>query len=291
MIGSDAQQIVIVSGLSGSGKTTAMAALEDLSFYCVDNLPVPLVPQFVALCTTSTSSIQKIAMALDAREGKFLETFPEVVSELRANGTSVEVVFLDCANETLERRYRETRRVHPLSPDGSVIDGIERERKLLDRVVALADLQVDTTSLNVHQLKDTVVRHVSGGVGRKTVVNLVSFGFRHGTPGAVELLFDVRFLPNPYFEPSLRSGTGLEAPVAEYVLESERGVEFFARLEGFVDYLLPFYDDEGKAYLTVGIGCTGGRHRSVAVTEAMAARLRGMGREVNVSHRDVERAL
>jgi len=290
LISANSQQIVFVSGLSGSGKTTAMAALEDLSFYCVDNLPVQLVPQFLALCIKASTSIEKIALALDAREKDFLESFPEVVAELRAQGASVEVLFLDCSNDALERRYRETRRVHPLSPEGSVIDGIERERSLLDQVVSLADLSIDTTALNVHQLKDTIVRHVSGA-GRETVINLVSFGYRHGTPGAVELLFDVRFLPNPYFEESLRSGTGLDASVADYVLASERGREFFDRLDGFVDYLLPFYDEEGKAYLTIGVGCTGGRHRSVAVAEAIAGRLRKQGREVNVSHRDVERPL
>jgi len=283
------QQIIFVSGLSGSGKTTAMAALEDLSFYCVDNLPVQLVPQFIALCATASTVIDKIALALDAREKNFLDRFPEVVDELRERGSAVEVLFLDCANETLERRYRETRRVHPLSPEGSVIDGIERERTLLDQVDRMADLKIDTTRLNVHQLKDTIVRHVSGA-GRETVINLVSFGYRHGTPASVELLFDVRFLPNPYFDEQLRPGTGLEAPVADYVLQSERGREFFTRLDEFVDYLLPFYDAEGKAYLTIGIGCTGGRHRSVAVAEAVGQRLREQGREVNVSHRDVERA-
>ena len=159
------QRIVFVSGLSGSGKTTAMAALEDLSFYCVDNLPVQLVPQFLDLCTTASSPIEKIALALDAREKNFLESFPEVVSDLRARGANVDVFFLDCGDEVLERRYRETRRVHPLSPEGSVRDGIDRERSLLDRVVSLADLKIDTTLLNVHQLKETIVRQVS--VGRR----------------------------------------------------------------------------------------------------------------------------
>jgi UPF0042 nucleotide-binding protein len=284
------QQIVFVSGLSGSGKTTAMAALEDLSFYCIDNLPVPLVAQFLELCTTASTSIDKVALALDAREKDFLESFPEVVGELRAMGNRVEVLFIDCSNDVLERRYRETRRVHPLSPEGSVLDGIERERQLLDNIVSLADKNIDTTTLNVHQLKDMIVRHVSGA-GRQTVVNVVSFGYRHGTPAAVELLFDVRFLPNPYFEESLRSGTGLDRGVADYVLKSEGGREFFGRLENFVGYLLPLYDEEGKAYVTIGVGCTGGRHRSVAIAESFANRLRAGDREVNVSHRDVERPL
>jgi len=284
------QRIVFVSGMSGSGKTTAMAALEDLSFYCVDNLPIQLVPQFLALCTQASSPIEKIALALDAREKKFLEHLPETIAELRRQGARIDVVFLDCADDVLERRYRETRRVHPHSPGGSVRDGIALERSLLDDVVRLADLRVDTSQLNVHQLKDTVVRHVSG-VSRRTVVNLVSFGFRHGTPGSVELLFDVRFLPNPYFDEILRPGTGLEGPVSDFVLKSERGAAFLERLRGFVSYLLPFYDEEGKAYVTIGIGCTGGRHRSVAMAEAIATALRRAGRDVTVTHRDVEKAL
>jgi len=282
------QRIVFVSGLSGSGKTTAMAALEDLSFYCVDNLPVQLVPQFLALCTKASSPIENIALALDARERNFLEAFPEVVAELRAQGATVDVLFLECADEVLERRYRETRRVHRLSPGGSVRDGIAMERKLLDKVVSLADLTIDTSVLNVHQLKDTIVRQISGR-SRETVINLVSFGFRYGTPDSVELLFDVRFLPNPYFEESLRSGSGQDAAVAKYVLENERAESFVERLDQFVDYLLPLYDDEGKAYVTIGVGCTGGRHRSVAIAEAMCDRLSERGREVSVTHRDVER--
>ncbi len=291
MNGQNDQRIVFVSGLSGSGKTTAMAALEDLSFYCVDGLPVQLVPQFLDLCTTASSRIDKIALALDTREKHFLERFPEAVEDLRAGGAKVEVIFLDCSNDVLERRYRETRRVHPLSPGGSVLEGIERERSLLDRVVRMADVSVDTTALNVHQLKDTVVSYVSGGANRQTVVNVISFGYRHGTPASVELLFDVRFLPNPYFEETLRQGTGLEPKVASYVLNSERGAEFFKRLDHFIDFLLPFYDQEGKAYLTIGVGCTGGVHRSVAIAEAIATRLREGDREVNVAHRDVERPL
>lgn len=284
------QRIVFVSGLSGSGKTTAMAALEDLSFYCVDNLPVQLVPQFLALCTKATSPIEKVALALDAREKKFLERLPETVEDLRRRGSQVDVIFLDCADDVLERRYRETRRVHPHSPGGSVHEGIALERSLLDGVVRVADLRVDTTLLNVHQLKETIVRHVTGST-RPTVVNVVSFGFRHGTPASVELLFDVRFLPNPYFDEILRPGSGLEAPVSEYVLNSERGTAFLERLRDFVSYLLPFYDEEGKAYVTIGIGCTGGRHRSVAMAEAVAAFLRTTGRDVTVTHRDVEKAL
>ena len=287
MSGSPAH-IVFVSGLSGSGKTTAMAALEDMSFYCVDNLPAQLVPQFLGLCAKATPPIDKVALAVDAREEPFLRRFPEVVRDLRKAGGQVDGLFLDCSNDVLVNRYRETRRVHPLSPDGSVEEGIERERRLLTEVSGMSNFQIDTTMLNVHQLRETVMQLVSGRQ-RGTVVNVISFGFRHGPPQAAELLFDLRFLPNPYFEEHLRAETGINPEVAEYVLKSATGSAFFERLSGFVDYLLPLYDGEGKAYVTIGIGCTGGRHRSVAVTQALAGHLRKGGREVNVEHRDVER--
>lgn len=280
--------LVFVAGLSGSGKSTATAALEDLSFYCVDNLPAQLVPQFLDLCAKATPPIQKIAVAVDTREERFLRSLPAVVKELRAGGARVEVIFLDCTNEVLQTRYRETRRVHPLSPEGSVEQGIERERHLLADAASLADVRIETTSLNVHELKDAVARHISGEP-RPTVVNIISFGFRYGTPQSVELLFDMRFLPNPYFEQELRALTGMDSKVASYVLESERGSEFLARLEGFIEYVLPMYDDEGKAYVTIGIGCTGGKHRSVAMAEALRAWLTGLGREVSLEHRDAER--
>ncbi|MEE3327200.1 MAG: RNase adapter RapZ [Myxococcota bacterium] len=281
-------QLIFVAGLSGSGKTTAMAALEDLGFYCVDNLPAQLVPQFVHLCDQANPPVAKIALAVDAREERFLSSFPEVTEQLRHSGAQVEVIFLDCSDEILEKRYRETRRVHPLSPEGSVEQGVARERELLTDVAAIASRRLDTTLMNVHQLKAAVVASVTGEI-RPTVVNFVSFGFRYGTPNAVELLFDMRFLPNPYFEEALSSRSGREADVAAFVLESERGQEFLERLQDFLDYVLPLYDREGKAYVTIGIGCTGGRHRSVAMAEALALALQDSGREVSVTHRDIER--
>lgn len=277
---------IFLSGLSGSGKSTAMAALEDLGFYCVDNLPPQLVGQFVDLCSKASPPIEKIALAVDAREAAFLRAVPGVVDQLRATGLAVDVIFLDCADDVLVSRYRETRRVHPLSPGGSVQEGIRTERRLLTDVARLADLQLDTTRLNVHQLKGAIAHHVAGLV-RDTVVSLVSFGFRYGTPPAAELLFDVRFLPNPHFEPSLRERTGEDPEVAKFVLESSRSKELIDRLRELLGFLLPLYDREGKAYLTIGIGCTGGRHRSVAIANALAETLRIDGREVNVSHRDV----
>jgi RNase adapter protein RapZ len=282
-------RVVVVSGLSGSGKSTAMAALEDLGFYCADNLPAPLVEQFLDLCTKATPPIEKIALALDAREAPFLIAMPAALARVREAGHAVEVIFLESTEQVLVRRYRETRRVHPLSPDGSVEQGIVTERQLLHDIALLADRTIDTSQLNVHQLKAAIVQGVSGQ-SRPTVVNLVSFGYRYGTPDLLELLFDVRFLPNPYFEPDLREGTGRDAPVSEYVLKSTRGAAFFERLREWLRFLLPLYDSEGKAYVTIGVGCTGGRHRSVAVAEAVAAALRAEGREVSVEHRDVEKS-
>ena len=280
--------VVFVSGLSGSGKTTAMAALEDLSFYCVDNLPVQLTPQFLDLCAKSTPPIRKIALALDARESAFLSGLPLVIEDLRGSGVELRVIFLECTNQVLVNRYRETRRRHPHAPGGTVEEGIEIERRLLTDVARLADIVIDTSQLNVHQLRETMVQTVAGAA-KPTVVNLISFGFRYGPPASAELLFDVRFLPNPHFEPELRPGTGNDPKVAEYVLKNERAEALMERLRDLMVFLLPMYDDEGKSYLTIAVGCTGGRHRSVAILEALADALRGMGRDVNVTHRDVEK--
>lgn len=286
---SDARtRIVFVSGLSGSGRSTAMAALEDASFYCVDNLPPQLVVQFVDLCRKATPPIRKLALAVDTREEAFLRGMPGVVRELREGGARVELIFLDCSNEVLLDRYRETRRVHPLAPGGRVEEGIERERRALAEVAALADFRLDTSRLNVHQLRSTVTGHVVGE-SRPTVVNLVSFGFRYGPPHSADLLFDVRFLPNPHFEPTLRTLSGEDPRVAEYVLKSQRAAALLTRLEEFLEFLLPLYDAEGKAYLTIGIGCTGGRHRSIVIAQALERFLREKYDQIVVEHRDIGR--
>ena len=281
-------QVVFVSGLSGSGKTTVMATLEDLGFYCVDSLPAQLTRQFLDLCGAARPPIGRVALAIDAREAAFLRGVPAVIEDLRRQNLSVRVIFLDCANDVLVNRYRETRRVHPLSPGGSVEEGIETERQLLVEIAERADLRLDTSELNVHELRETVARAVSGE-GRGTVVNLLSFGFRHGVPRGADLVFDVRFLRNPHFHPTLRPRTGLDPEVAAYALDEERGIGLLSRLRDLLDFLLPLYEAEGKAYLTVAVGCTGGRHRSVAVVEALAPGLRSGGREVNLTHRDVEK--
>jgi UPF0042 nucleotide-binding protein len=282
-------QVVFVSGLSGSGKTTVMATLEDLGFYSVDNLPAQLTRQFLDLCVAARPPIRRVALAIDTREAAFLRAVPAVIEDLRRRDLDVRVLFLDCASDVLVNRYRETRRVHPLSPGGSVEQGVEIERQLLVEIAELADLRLDTSELNVHELRETVARAMAGQ-GRGTVVNLVSFGFRHGVPRGADLMFDVRFLRNPHFHPTLRPKTGLDPEVAAYALEEERGIGLLARLRDLLQFLVPLYESEGKAYLTVAVGCTGGRHRSVAVVEALAPDLRRGGREVNVSHRDVEKS-
>jgi UPF0042 nucleotide-binding protein len=282
-------QVVFVSGLSGSGKTTVMATLEDLGFYSVDNLPAQLTRQFLDLCVAARPPIRRVALAIDTREAAFLRAVPALIEDLRRRDLDVRVLFLDCASDVLVNRYRETRRVHPLSPGGSVEQGVEIERQLLVEIAELADLRLDTSELNVHELRETVARAMAGQ-GRGTVVNLVSFGFRHGVPRGADLMFDVRFLRNPHFHPTLRPKTGLDPEVAAYALEEERGIGLLARLRDLLQFLVPLYESEGKAYLTVAVGCTGGRHRSVAVVEALAPDLRRGGREVNVSHRDVEKS-
>jgi UPF0042 nucleotide-binding protein len=279
---------VFVAGLSGSGKTTVMATLEDLGFYCEDNLPAQLTRQFLDLCVAARPPIRRVALAIDAREAAFLAGVPAVIEELRTRDLALRVLFLDCATDVLVSRYRETRRVHPLAPAGTVEQGIETERKLLTEIAELADLRIDTSELNVHELRETAARAVAGQ-GRATVVNFTSFGFRHGLPRGADLVFDVRFLRNPHFHPTLRPKTGLDPEVASYALDEERGEALLVRLRELLEFLLPLYEAEGKAYLTVAVGCTGGRHRSVAVVEALAPELRRGGREVNVTHRDVEK--
>ena len=280
---------IFVSGLSGSGKTTVMAALEDLGFYCADNLPVPLVGQFLDLCAKATPPLNRVALAIDAREGPQIAQLPAALRALRASRSDVELLFLEASVTALMNRYRETRRVHPHGRGGGLAAGIESEQALLADVASQADRLIDTSNLNVHELRALIFEHVSGAQ-RILGVRLISFGFRLGTPPEAELLFDARFLPNPYFEEDLRKGDGREADVARFVLESDTGRSLMTHLRNWLDFLLPHYDAEGKPFLTLAVGCTGGRHRSVAVVEALAATLREQGRSINIQHRDLEKS-
>ena len=280
--------LVIVSGLSGAGRTTAMKALEDVGFYCVDNLPVVLIERFVELFSERA---RRLAVAVDVRERDFLGAFPEVYERLAARSISTQLLFLDAEDQVLARRYVETRRVHPVVPQAPIVEGIARDREIMAPIAKRADLILDTSAMSVHELKRYVTRHFSGTErGNPMQVELISFGFRFGAPELADLMVDVRFLPNPNFEPELRDGTGLDRPVADFVLQNERTAAFLERFFAFLDYLLPLYEEEGKTHLRVAIGCTGGQHRSVAVIGALDRHLRERRIGVRVSHRDVERA-
>jgi len=286
----ETHRIVLVTGMSGAGKSTATKTLEDLGYFCIDNLPVMLLPKLLELVSHGTSDeVQRLAIVVDAREARFLEKTPASVEEVRREGHSLEVVFFDCADDVLLRRFSETRRRHPLSPDGTVQDGIAAERRLLEPMRALADQIIDTTRLNVHELRDAVTAKFGGpGQDDKLNLTLLSFGFRNGIPPASDLVFDVRFLPNPYFVEGLKPHPGTDPRVMQWVLERPATQEFLQRLESMLQFLIPQYRAEGKSYLTVGIGCTGGRHRSVALAEELGRRLTEKHRaNVKVTHRDV----
>ena len=288
--GAEPIRFVIITGLSGAGKSYAIKCLEDLGYFCVDNLPTTLIPTFAELCANSSRGIQAIALGVDVREGEYLVNMVETIQELRNRGHRVDVLFLEASDETLVRRYHETRRRHPLAGEGNVIDGIRAERAALAHLREIANRVIDTTSLTVHQLKDQMV-HSYGPQAAKggLTVSLVSFGFKHGVPYDADLVFDVRFLPNPHFVERLRALDGRDPAVEEFVMSFSESRELLSRLEGLLKFLLPLYEREGKAYLTVAIGCTGGRHRSVMLVEALSSFLTGLGLSPIVRHRDLDR--
>ena len=281
---------VIITGLSGAGKSYAIKCFEDMGYFCVDNLPTTLIPTFAELCAQSSRQIRTIALGVDVREGEYLEHFVEALQALRARGHRVEVLFLESGDEALVRRYNETRRRHPLAGEGSVLDGIRAERHALAHLREVAGRIIDTSGLTVHQFKDRLIEAYAAQEARDALtVSLVSFGFKFGVPYDADLVFDVRFLPNPHFVDGLRSLDGRDAPAAKFVLSHEDSSEFLARLEDLLRFLLPLYQREGKAYLTLAIGCTGGRHRSVTLVEALRAFLEEMGLQPIVRHRDLDR--
>jgi RNase adapter protein RapZ len=286
-------RIVLLTGMSGGGKSTAIKALEDAGWFCIDNLPVVLVPKLLELVVHGASDeVHRLALVVDAREGRFLDQTPQAVDEVRRAGHRLEVVFLDCSDETLLRRFSETRRRHPLSPEGTVADGIALERKLLGALRHIADLVIDTTRMNVHELRDAITARFGAADDADALnVTLVSFGYRNGIPANSDLVLDVRFLPNPYFVEGLKPHPGTDPRVAEWVLARPQTQEFLEHLESLLAFLLPQYRAEGKSYLTVSLGCTGGRHRSVALAEELSKRLTQRHRaRVKVTHRDVGKA-
>jgi UPF0042 nucleotide-binding protein len=283
-------QLLILTGVSGSGKSTALRALEDGGFYCVDNFPIVFLEKLLELSGHTAGEVSRIGLVVDAREQRFLADAPRVVEDLRRKGTDVTVLFFDSSDESLIRRYSETRRRHPLAGgSGSVPDGIAAERKALAPLRALADEVVDTTRLNVHELKRLVHNRFVGAGADAMGVTIVSFGFRGGIPTHADLVLDVRFLPNPYFIPELKPFPGTDPKVRDFVLGQPDAQAFLARVEDLAGFLVPRYRAEGKTYLTVAIGCTGGRHRSVAIAAELAARLGKSGVPVRLWHRDVDK--
>ena len=285
----DALQVAVITGLSGAGKSTAVRALEDEGFFCIDNLPVPFVNRLVELLARGGGEITRVALVVDAREGHFLEQAPEVFAEARRSGVDLEVVFLDAENEAILRRFSETRRRHPLAPDRPVLDGIAEERTRLSGLRRLADHVIDTSRLTVHELRAVIHARFGKPHGDGLVVTLLSFGFRYGIPAQSDLVLDVRFLSNPYFVDELKGQTGRDAPVINYVLRQAETEAFLGHAQGLCGFLLPHYRREGKSYLTVSIGCTGGKHRSVAVAHELARRLEQQGERVRAWDRDLDK--
>jgi UPF0042 nucleotide-binding protein len=282
--------VIVVTGMSGAGKSAASRCLEDLGFFCIDNLPATLIPKVADLCAQSEKRIERVALVIDAREGRFLDALFEILVDLRREGNQVRMVFLDASDEVLVRRFSESRRPHPLAPGGSALEGIRAERARLAALKAKADLVIDTSGFTVHEFRTLLATSfLDLPAPPRMVLALVSFGYRHGLPVDADLVFDTRCLPNPHFVETLRPLTGLAAGVKEYVLESVQARGFLDQLQIFLTFALPLYVHEGKAYLTIAIGCTGGRHRSVVLAEELAQRMRDMAYEVSVRHRDVER--
>jgi RNase adapter protein RapZ len=292
-----ATEVVVVTGLSGAGRSTALRALEDLEFFCVDNLPTLLVQAAVESC--ERGGIRRLALGIDVRVGTFLIGARKALEDITASGRLLQILFLDASNEALLRRFNSTRRPHPLStavaagPQGTasaVLEGIQIERERLAPLRALASRVLDTTRLSVHDLRRQVVALFGPGEGKSARMRtrLSSFGFKYGVPVDADLVLDVRFIENPFFIPELKDQSGLDAPVAEFVLGKEDARGFISRALDLLEFALPRYEAEGKSYLTIGIGCTGGRHRSVAIAEHMAEALRARtGLDIDVSHRDV----
>jgi UPF0042 nucleotide-binding protein len=289
LTGRGTRRFVILTGLSGSGKTQAIRALEDLGYFCIDNLPTQLIPTIGELAARETSSLEKVALVVDVREQGFLAQFPRVFRRLRAaSKMKPTLIFLEASHSALVRRFSETRRPHPLARDRSVSEGITEERDKLNQIRAMADLIIDTSNLTVHELRDIFMQMSRDGRERADmVVNLVSFGYKNGVPLDADLVFDVRCLPNPHFVDSLRKLTGRDAAVVRYMRKHAATHEFLDRLTSFLTFALPQYVEEGKSYLTVAVGCTGGQHRSVMMAEALKKSLKDVkGVRLRVKHRD-----
>jgi UPF0042 nucleotide-binding protein len=283
-------RVVIITGMSGSGKTTALRALEDIGFFCVDNLPVILLPEFLEIQSDVLKDVSKVAMVMDLREKSFLESYTKIFAELNRKGYKIEILFLDAGDDALLHRFSETRRTHPLSLQGSVMDGILSERSQLSSLKRMSDKILDTTSLNVHQLKDAVQRYFLGAASRRMIIHVTSFGYRFGLPADADMALDVRFLPNPYFVEDLKAYDGNNDAVRRYVLEFEESRLFIQKLFELMEFLVPLYEKEGKARFNIALGCTGGRHRSVVMANELVAYFSRKNFVVSISHRDINKS-
>ena len=282
-------RFVVVTGMSGGGKVTAVNMLEDEGFYCVDNLPVRLVDKFMELVFRPGSEIEKVVLGLDVRADRSFDNVEEVLATLRDRGYDYEILFMDASDEVLVKRYKETRRAHPMAPDGRVQDGIAREREILRNIKAKADYVIDTSHLLTRDLKQELVRiFVDDAHYNSLMINVMSFGFKNGIPTDADLVFDVRFLPNPYYIEELKEYTGLDEPVHSYVMGFPQTAEFLDRLEDMLSFLIPYYVSEGKNQLVIAVGCTGGHHRSVTIAMEIYDRLKGKGDYgIQLIHRDI----
>lgn len=281
-------RLVVVTGMSGSGKRTAMRMLEDAGYYCVDNLPVRLIDKFVELVSEKNTELTKVAMGIDARADEPFEEVEKMMSSMKNSNIHLEILFLETSDQVLLRRYKETRRIHPLSPEGRVEEGIEKEREVLAGIKSISDYIIDTSNLLTRELKEEIDRiFVEDKAYNNLMINITSFGFKNGIPQDADLVFDVRFLPNPFYVDNLKNLTGLDEAVQDYVMGFKESEEFLLMLENMLRFLIPNYIKEGKYQLVVAIGCTGGHHRSVTLAEQLFKRMEKGDYGITLCHRDV----
>jgi UPF0042 nucleotide-binding protein len=283
------KKIFIITGLSGSGKSTAMDVMEDAGFYCVDNMPVSLLPKFLELPLQHNADIAGLAFVMDAREQGFIEQYAAVFDRLRADGHRLEMIFLEAAEKDLVKRYSQTRRYHPLGRGQNLIDGSRKEKTALAELRVSADQIINSTGLTVHELKNVIRALIGHDDLTRMQIHVLSFGFKYGVPENADLMMDVRFLANPYFHPDLKAMDGESTRVRDFVMADPNSQRFLRKFLDLLDDLIPLYEKEGKAYLTIAIGCTGGHHRSVAMARAVFEHIRQRGAEVEISHRDIKR--
>ncbi len=283
-------RLIIITGQSGAGKSQTANVLEDLGFFCIDNLPPALIPKFTELYSQTNSSMDKVALVIDTRGGKSFDNLFEYLSSIDEQGLTYEILYLEASDEVLVKRFKETRRTHPLAPEGRIISGIQREKEILKKVRDKANYIIDTSNLNTGQLKEQITSIFIEGKGYEgVIITVMSFGFKYGIPTDSDLVFDVRFIPNPFYIESMKKKTGTEEPVKEYVMQWDETREFITKADELLEFLIPNYIKEGKSQLVVSIGCTGGKHRSVTISQEISRLLGEKGHRVIVEHRDINK--